>query len=179
MADQEKTELIAELKKLGKLLDPDLEADEDPSRSATATTSLESIPAELSPEPPAGPSSLQTVDMFDSETATPSNQPLPALSPLNTETVPDGPQSTVMDDQLDPVLEEQQEEPSTPEGKTPQLTGHDPELNPDTIDELSGELVNIIEKTLSHRSGESLDESLRDKLHAKVGNHLKNWLIKD
>ena len=179
MAGQEKTELIAELKKLGKLLDPDLETDEDPPQNATAATSSESISAGLSPEPPAEPSSLQTVDMFDSETVTPSKQPPLALSPLDTETVPDGSRSTVIDDQPDPVLEEQQEEPSTPKGKIPQPTGHDPQLNPDTIDELSGELVNIIEKTLSHRSGEPLDESLRDKLHAEVGNHLKNWLIKD
>ena len=70
-------------------------------------------------------------------------------------------------------------EPPQPGPATPQPDGSDPGLDPDTIDELCVELVNLVVKTLSHRSGETLDETLRDKLHAEMGSQLKNWLIRD
>ena len=180
MADREETELIAELKKLGRLLDSDTETvPETPGglspETATASDSVGGRPA----EPPQENPSLETVDMFDSGTVTASSHPPPAHTLTGTETLPEEPQSPETDAPARAQPDVLRPEPPQPGPATSQPASSDVGLDPDTIDELCVELVNLVVKTLSHRSGETLDETLRDKLHAEMGHQLRNWLIRD
>lgn len=184
MADREETELIAELKKLGRLLDSDTETVPEMSEETTGElppeTAPTSDPAGGRPaEPPEENPSLETVDMFDSGTVTASSHTPSVHTLVSTEKLPEEPQSTETDAPARVQPDILRPEPPQPGPATPQPAGSDPGLDPDTIDELCVELVNLVVKTLSHRSGETLDETLRDKLHAEMGSQLRNWLIRD
>ena len=184
MADREETELIAELKKLGRLLDSDTETVPEKPEETTGGFSPETAPASDSvgghpAEPPQENPSLETVDMFDSGTVTASSHMPPAHTLTGTETLPEEPQSPETDAPARAQPDVLRPDPPQPGPATSQPASSDVGLDPDTIDELCVELVNLVVKTLSHRSGETLDETLRDKLHAEMGHQLRNWLIRD
>ena len=52
-------------------------------------------------------------------------------------------------------------------------------MSRESIAELSRELIDTVEKTISHRSGEPLDEALREKLLSDVSQQLSAWLESD
>ena len=52
-------------------------------------------------------------------------------------------------------------------------------MSRESIAELSRELIDTVEKTISRRSGEPLDEALREKLLSDVSQQLSAWLEND
>ena len=162
--------LIADLQALGKLIDP-----ESTSKSSLVTSrsledrptqNLGSIPASgstpaasLNQTPTGGSSAINHV------TSTTSNEtPFPTLDMFA----------------LAPEQETVSEIPETPSSLPPPTDAPPLALNqvePDDspTEELARELIGLIEQRVSARTGEELDDTLRDELIVVVMNHIEDW----
>jgi len=73
-----------------------------------------------------------------------------------------------------------QEQSPSPKSLVPVSTpSPDAGMSRESIAELSRELIDTVEKTISRRSGEPLDEALREKLLSDVSQQLSAWLERD
>ena len=175
-------ELIRELKELGRLLDPETEAVQDETTTSDQTqldadeiqtTSELTAPVFDTTEDLESP---ETVDMFSTESliddpAMTSN-PEPETAGLShdalTGTEPPPPMARPREQSPSPISQVPVSTPSPDAG-----------MSRESIAELSRELIDTVEKTISHRSGESLDEALREKLLSDVSQQLSAWLERD
>ena len=153
--------LIADLQALGKLIDPESGTKSRPTTSRSLedrpTRNLESISASaptpassLNQTPTRGSSAANHV------TSAASNQtPFPTLDMFG---------ST-------PENETVSETQTTPD--TLSLDQVEPDDSP--TEELSRELIGLIEQRVRARTGEELDDTLRDELIVVVMNHIEDW----
>ena len=153
--------LIADLQALGKLIDPE----SGPKSRPTTSRSLEDRPTRnlesISASAPTPASSLNQTPTRGSSTANrvtsaASNQtPFPTLDMFG---------ST-------PENETVSETQTTPD--TLLLDQVEPDDSP--TEELSRELIGLIEQRVRARTGEELDDTLRDELIVVVMNHIEDW----
>jgi len=153
--------LIADLQALGKLIDPE----SGPKSRPTTSRSLEDRPTRnlesISASAPTPASSLNQTPTRGSSTANrvtsaASNQtPFPTLDMFG---------ST-------PENETVSETQTTPD--TLSLDQVEPDDSP--TEELSRELIGLIEQRVRARTGEELDDTLRDELIVVVMNHIEDW----
>lgn len=156
--------LIDDLQVLGKLLDPESGAKSRPATSRSLedrpTRNLESIstsattPASSLNYPPTRSSSaalnqtpFPTLDMFGS---TPENQMVSGTTTATPDTLP-------------------------PPADAPAVSLDQVEPNDSPTEELARELIGLIEQRVSARTGEELDDTLRDELIVVVMNHIEDW----
>ncbi len=176
--DQQK-ELIRELKELGRLLDGKPETVQDQTAISNQTqpgTDENQTTSELAApvfDPTEDVDSPETVDMFSTESLI--DDPALTISPEpeTTEFLHD-----VLTDaeSLQPMYRAREQSPShIPVSTPPPVAG----MSRESIAELSRELIDTVEKTISHRSGEPLDEALREKLLSDVSQQLSAWLESD
>ncbi len=153
--------LIADLQALGKLIDPE----SGPKSRPTTSRSLEDRPTRnlesISASAPTPASSLNQTPTRGSSaanrvTSAASNQtPFPTLDMFG---------ST-------PENETVSETQTTPD--TLSLDQVEPDDSP--TEELSRELIGLIEQRVRARTGEELDDTLRDELIVVVMNHIEDW----
>ncbi len=179
--DREK-ELLRELKELGRLLDPETETAQDEATTSDQTqldTDEIQTPSELAApvlDPTEDSDSPETVDMFSTESLVDD----PALTnnqePETTELSHDALSGT---EPLPPTHRAREQSPS-PISQVPVSTSpSDAGMRRESITELSHELIDTVEKTISRRSGEPLDEALRETLLSDVSQRLSAWLEND
>ena len=176
--DQQK-ELIRELKELGQLLDRETETGQDevaisneaqPDNDEIQTTSEFAAPGF---NPTDDVSSPETVDMFRTESLVDDSALTNSQEIGTTELSHDALTGT----EPPPPMETAREQPSSPISQTPASTlSPDGGMSRESIAELSRELIDTVEKTISRRSGEPLDEALREKLLSDVSQQLSAWL---
>ena len=162
--------LIADLQALGKLIDPESTSKSSPVTSRSLedrpTQNLGSIPASgstpaasLNQAPTGGSSAINHV------TSTTSNEtPFPTLDMFA----------------LAPEQETVSEIPETPSSlppptDAPPLAHNQVEPDDSPTEELARELIGLIEQRVSARTGEELDDTLRDELIVVVMNHIEDW----
>tara|TARA_B110001454_G_scaffold91202_1_gene86989 strand:+ start:611 stop:1114 length:504 start_codon:yes stop_codon:yes gene_type:complete len=155
--------LIDDLQALGKLLDPETGTKSRPATSHSLedrpTRNLESISASattpassLNQTPPRSSSAASnqtpfpTLDMFGS---TPENEMVSGTQ--------------AMPDTLSPTAD------------APAVSLDQVEPNDSPTEELARELIGLIEQRVSARTGEELDDTLRDELIVVVMNHIEDW----
>jgi hypothetical protein len=155
--------LIDDLQALGKLIDPESGPKSRPATSRSLedrlTRDLESIsasattPASSSNQTPTRSSStalnqtpFPTLDMFGS---TPENEMV-----SGTQATPDT---------------------LSPPADAPAVSLDQVEPNDSPTEELARELIGLIEQRVSARTGEELDDTLRDELIVVVMNHIEGW----
>ena len=153
--------LIADLQALGKLIDPE----SGPKSRPTTSRSLEDRPTRnlesISASAPTPASSLNQTPTRGSSaanrvTSAASNQtPFPTLDMFG---------ST-------PENETVSETQTTPD--TLSLDQVEPDDSP--TEELARELIGLIEQRVRARTGEELDDTLRDELIVVVMNHIEDW----
>ena len=175
-------ELIRELKELGRLLDPETETTQDetttsdqthPDADEIQTTSELTAPVFDTTEDLESP---ETVDMFSTESLVDD----PAMT-----SNPEPETAELSDDALTgiespPPMDGAQEQSPSPISQVPVSTpSPDAGMSRESIAELSRELIDTVEKTISRRSGEPLDEALREKLLSDVSQQLSAWLERD
>ena len=155
--------LIDDLQALGKLLDPETGAK---SRRATSrsledrpTRNLESIP--VSATTPA--SSLNQTPTRSSSAAS-DQTPFPTLDMFGSTPENEMVSGTqAMPDTLSPPAD------------APAVSLDQVEPNDSPTEELARELIGLIEQRVSARTGEELDDTLRDELIVVVMNHIEDW----
>ncbi len=178
----QQNELIRELKELGRLLDrkPGTAQDEAAISNQTQldTAELQTTSELAAPvfDPTEDVDSPETVDMFSTESLVDD----PALTnnpePETTELSHDALSGT---EPLPPTHRAREQSPS-PISQVPVSTSpSDAGMSRESITELSHELIDTVEKTISRRSGEPLDEALRETLLSDVSQRLSAWLEND
>ena len=175
-------ELIRELKELGRLLDPETETAQDEATTSDQTqldTDEIQTTSELAApvlDPTEDLDSPETVDMFSTESLVDEPATISNSEPETAELLDDALTGT---DSL-PSMERAREQPSSPKSQAPVSTpSPDAGMSRESIAELSRELIDTVEKTISRRSGEPLDEALREKLLSDVSQQLSAWLESD
>ncbi len=63
----------------------------------------------------------------------------------------------------------------SPSADAPALSLDQVEPNDSPTEELARELIGLIEQRVSARTGEELDDTLRDELIVVVMNHIEDW----
>ena len=179
--DQDK-ELISELKELGRLLDRDTETAQDeaaisdqtqPDTDEIQPTSELAAPVFEQTEDVDSP---ETVDMFSTESLVDDPTLTSYLEPEATEL----PHDALSGTESLPPRHTAHEQPPVPRPKVSVSTPpFDAGMSRESIAELSRELIQTVEKTISRRSGEPLDEALREKLLSDVSQQLSAWLESD
>ena len=174
-------ELIRELKELGRLLDPETETTQDetttsdqtqPDADEIQTTSELTAPVFDTTEDLESP---ETVDMFSTESLVDD----PAMTSNPAETAESSHDALTGTD-FPPPMDRAQEQSPSPISQVPVSTpSPDAGMSRESIAELSRELIDTVEKTISRRSGEPLDEALREKLLSDVSQQLSAWLERD
>ena len=159
--------LIRELENLGEVIESDL--DDTPTLDALAKDSVPADPQDsLTQETPPiakdiNPEHPQTTDMFiapnpkvpkESSTET-SDSPIAAEDSTDT-----GHESLAVRPNREPAVIDETKVTADDKG----------------LEELTSELLAVVEKRLSLHSGESLPESLRDELARDISQHLAPWL---
>ena len=179
--DQEK-ELIRELKELGRLLDPETETAQDEATTSDQTqldTDEIQTTSELAApvfDPTEDLDSPETVDMFSTESLVDEPAMISHSEPETAELLDDALTGT----ESPPPMDRAREQPSSPISQAPVSTpSPDAGMSRESIAELSRELIETVEKTISRRSGEPLDEALREKLLSDVSQQLSAWLESD
>ena len=175
-------ELIRELKELGRLLDPETETAQDetttsdqtqPDADEIQTTSELTAPVFDTTEDLESP---ETVDMFSTESLI--DDPAMTSNP-EPETV-ELSHDALTGIESPPPMDRAQEQSPSPISQVPVSTpSSDAGMSRESIAELSRELIDTVEKTISRRSGEPLDEALREKLLSDVSQQLSAWLERD
>jgi len=178
----QQNELIRELKELGRLLDQEMETTPD---EATISTQAQPDTAEIQPtselpapllDPTKDVDSPETVDMFSTESLVDDpvliNDPEPETKELSQATL-SGTES------LSPMHGTSEQSPSPESEISVSSPPSDTGMSRESIAELSHELIDTVEKTISHRSGEPLDEVLREKLLSDVSQQLSAWFESD
>ena len=179
--DQEK-ELIRELKELGRLLDPETETAQDEATTSDQTQ-LDTDEIQTTSELAAPVFDLtedldspETVDMFSTESLVDDPAMISHSEPETAELLHDALTGT----ESPPPMDKAREQPSSPISQAPVSTpSPDTGMSRESIAELSRELIDTVEKTISRRSGEPLDEALREKLLSDVSQQLSAWLESD
>jgi len=175
-------ELIRELKELGRLLDPETETAQDetttsdqthPDADEIQTTSELTAPVFDTTEDLESP---ETVDMFSTESLVDdpamTSNPEPETAELS--------HGALTGTESPPPMDRAQEQSPSPISQVPVSTpSPDAGMSRESIAELSRELIDTVEKTISRRSGEPLDEALREKLLSDVSQQLSAWLERD
>ena len=179
--DQQK-ELISELKKLGRLLDGKSETVRDETAISNQTqpgTDEHQTTSELAApvfDPTEDVDSPETVDMFSTESLI--DDPALTINP-EPETTEFSHDVLTDTESLQTIYKVRKQSPSPvshiPVSTPPSVTG----MSRESIAELSRELIDTVEKTISRRSGEPLDEALREKLLSDVSQQLSAWLESD
>ena len=179
--DQEK-ELIRELKELGRLLDPETETAQDEATTSDQTqldTDEIQTTSELAApvfDPTEDLDSPETVDMFSTESLVDDPAITSNSDPETAELLHDALSGT----EPPPPMDRAREQSSSPISQAPVSTpSPDAGMSRESIAELSRELIETVEKTISRRSGEPLDEALREKLLSDVSQQLSAWLESD
>ena len=179
----QQNELIRELKELGRLLDPETEAVQDetttsdqtqPDADEIQTTSELTAPVFDTTEDLESP---ETVDMFSTESLI--DDPAMTSNP-EPETIELSHDALSGTEPLPPTHRAREQSPS-PISQVPvsSTSPSDAGMSRESIAELSRELIDTVEKTISRRSGEPLDEALREKLLSDVSQQLSAWLESD
>ena len=179
--DQQK-ELIRELKELGQLLDREKETTQDEAaisnQTQRDTAELQTTSDLAAPvfDPTEDVDSPETVDMFNTESLVDEPALISNSEPETTESLDDALTGT----ESPPPMERTREQPSSPISQAPVSTlSPDVGMSRESIAELSRELIDTVEKTISRRSGEPLDEALREILLSDVSQRLSAWLEND
>ena len=178
----QQNELIHELKELGRLLDQKTKTAQDeavksnqtqPDTAEIQTTSKLTGPVF---DPTGDVDSPETVDMFSTESLVDEPATISNSEPETAELLDDALTGT----ESPPPMERTREQPSSPLSQAPVSTpSPDAGMSRESIAELSRELIETVEKTISRRSGEPLDEALREKLLSDVSQQLSAWLESD
>ena len=176
--NQEK-ELIRELKELGRLLEPETKPAQGEATTSSQTqsdtdeiqtTTELAVPVFDTTEDLESP---ETVDMFSTESLVDdpamTSNPEPETAELS--------HDALTDTESPPPMDRAQEQSPSPISQVPVSTlSPDAGMSRESIAELSRELINTVENTISRRSGEPLDEALREKLLSDVSQQLSAWL---
>ena len=176
--NQEK-ELIRELKELGRLLDPETKPVQDEATTSSQTQSdtdeIQTTTELAAPvfRPTEDLDTPETVDMFSTESLVHDPAMTSNLEPEAAESS----HEALTGIEPPPPMDKAREQSSPPLSQNPASTPSlDVGMSRESIAELSRELINTVEKTISRRSGESLDEALREKLLSDVSQQLSAWL---
>ena len=172
-------ELIRELKELGRLLDRETETAQNeapisnqaqPDTKEIQTASKLAAPAF---DPIEDVDSPETVDMFSTESLVDD----PALTNYPESEATELSHNALTGTESLPSMYRAHEHSPSPISQTPVSTpSADGGMSRESIAELSRELIDTVEKTIFHRSGEPLDEALREKLLSDVSQQLSAWL---
>jgi len=162
--------LIADLQALGKLIDPE----SGPKSRPTTSRSLEDRPTRnlesISASAPTPASSLNQTPTRGSSaanrvTSAASNQtPFPTLDMFGS--TPEN--ETVSETQTT-------SDTLSPPADAPAVSLDQVEPDDSPTEELARELIALIEQRVSARTGEELDDTLRDELIVVVMNHIEDW----
>ena len=175
-------ELIRELKELGRLLDPETKTVQDetttsdqtqPDADEIQTTSELTAPVFDTTEDLESP---ETVDMFSTESLI--DDPAMTSNP-EPETAGLSHDALIGTESPPPMARPQEQSPSHISQVPVSTPSPDAGMSREAIAELSRELIDTVEKTISRRSGEPLDEALREKLLSDVSQQLSAWLERE
>ena len=176
--NQEK-ELIRELKELGRLLEPETKPAQGEATTSSQTQSdtdeIQTTTELAVPvfRPTEDLDTPETVDMFSTESLVDD----PAMTSNPEPEAVESSHNALTGIEPSPPMDKAREQSSPPLSQNPAST---PSLHVgmsrESIAELSRELIDTVEKTISRRSGESLDEALREKLLSDVSQQLSAWL---
>ena len=181
-SQDQQNDLIRELIELRRLLDRETQATQDEAEISNQTqpdTAEMRTTSELV-EPVFDPiddvDSPETVDMFSTESLVNdpalTNDPKPETIELSRDALPGT-------DSLPPKHRTREQSPSPISSIPVSTPPSDGGMSRESIDELSHEIIDTVEKTISRRSGEPLDEALREKLLSDVSQQLSAWLESD
>ena len=175
-------ELIRELKELGRLLDRETETaqNEAPISNQTQldTAELQTTSELAAPvfDPTEDVDSPETVDMFSTESLVDDPTSTSNTEPETAELSHD----VLTGTEFLPPMHRTREQSPSPISQIPvSAPSPDAGMSRESIAELSRELIDTVEKTISRRSGEPLDEALREKLLSDVSQQLSAWLESD
>ena len=162
--------VIADLQALGKLIDPESAPKLRPAASRSLEDRPTRNPGSIPTSVPTPASSLNQTPTRDSSTvnhvtsATSNQTPFPTLDMFG------------LAPENEPVSEAQaMPDTLSPPADAPAVSLDQGEPDDSPTEELARELVGLIEQRVSARTGEELDDTLRDELIVVVMNHIGDW----
>jgi hypothetical protein len=176
----QENELIRELKELGRLLGPETETAQDEATTSDQiqpdTDGIQAITELVAPVSDADEDmdSPETVDMFSNESL------VDDLAMASKSEIAESSHDALTCTEPSPPRDRASQQPSSPIAQVPASAASlEAGMSRESIAELSRELIDTVEKTISRRSGEPLDEALREKLLSDVSQQLSAWLEND